>query len=123
MNQEHFDAGRRRGNGRDAHPNQYEEAFMHSDLIGKIEKARRYAQEPERIAIGEMKASFRGGNNDHLITLSDGHWSCDCSFFRTWQTCAHVMAFQKIFDPMLPEEAREATSSAPATEQMVGALS
>lgn len=96
---------------------------MHSDLIGKIEKARRYASEPERIAIGEMKASFRGGNNDHLITLSDGHWSCDCSFFRTWQTCAHVMAFQKIFDPMLPEEAREATSSAPATEQMVGALS
>ena len=43
---------------------------MHSDLIGKIEKARRYAGEPERIAIGEMKASFRGGNNDHLITLS-----------------------------------------------------
>jgi len=96
---------------------------MHSDLIGKIEKARRYANEPERIAIGEMKASFRGGNNDHLITLSDGHWACDCSFFRTWQTCAHVMAFQKIFDPMLPDEAREATSSAPATEQMVGALS
>ena len=96
---------------------------MHSDLIGKIEKARRYANEPERIAIGEMKASFRGGNNDHLITLSNGHWSCDCSFFRTWQTCAHVMAFQKIFDPMLPEEAREATSPAPASEQMVGALS
>ena len=100
-----------------------EEAYMHSDLIGKIEKARRYATEPERIAIGEMKASFRGGNNDHLITLSNGHWLCDCSFFRTWQTCAHVMAFQKIFDPMLPEEAREATSPAPANEQMVGALS
>ena len=96
---------------------------MHSDLIGKIEKARRYAHEPERIAIGEMKASFRGGNNDHLITLSDGHWLCDCSFFRTWQTCAHVMAFQKIFDPMLPDAAREATSSAPANEQMVGSLS
>ena len=96
---------------------------MHSDLIGKIEKARRYAHEPERIAIGEMKASFRGGNNDHLITLSEGHWSCDCSFFRTWQTCAHVMAFQKIFDPMLPEEAREATSPTPVDEHVVGALS
>jgi hypothetical protein len=95
---------------------------MHSDLIGKIEKARRYAQEPERIAIGEMKASFRGGNNDHIITLSDGHWACDCSFFRMWQTCAHVMAFQKIFDPMLSQEAREATSPAAVEEQMVGAL-
>jgi hypothetical protein len=96
---------------------------MHSDLIGKIEKARRYAQEPERIAIGEMKASFRGGNNDHLITLSDGRWACDCSFFRMWQTCAHVMAFQRIFDPMLPEGARETASAAAIDEHMVGALS
>ena len=31
-----------------------EEADMHSDLIGKIEKARRYAQEPERIALDEL---------------------------------------------------------------------
>ena len=95
---------------------------MHSDLIGKIEKARRYAQEPERIAIDELKARFRGGNNDHTISLSNGHWSCDCSFFRMWQTCAHVMAFQKIFNPMLSPEAREAAGPAPVEEQMVGAL-
>jgi hypothetical protein len=95
---------------------------MHSDLIGKIEKARRYAQEPERIAIDELKARFRGGNNDHTIALSNGHWTCDCSFFRMWQTCAHVMAFQKIFNPMLSPEAREAAGPAAVEEQMVGAL-
>lgn len=96
---------------------------MHSDLIGKIEKARRYAQEPERISIGDLKATFHGGNSDHTIVLHDNHWSCDCSFFRMWQTCAHVMAFQKIFDPMLTPEAREATSPIVADEAMVGALS
>ena len=96
---------------------------MHSDMIGKIAKARQYAQEPERIQLGNLTAQFHGGNNDHTITLEHDHWSCDCSFFRTWQTCAHVMAFQKIFDPMLPEEAREATSPTPVNEQMVGVMS
>ena len=96
---------------------------MHSDLIGKIAKARRYAQEPERILLDNLKARFRGGNNDHTIALSDDHWSCDCSFFRMWQTCAHVMAFQKIFDPMLAPEAREATSPVVASEEMAGSLS
>jgi hypothetical protein len=95
---------------------------MHSDLIGKIEKARRYAQEPERIAIDELKARFRGGNNDHVITLSKGQWTCDCSFFRMWQTCAHVMAFQRILNQMLPPEAREATGPVAVEETMVGAL-
>jgi len=99
----------------------HEEAHMHSDLIGKIEKARRYAQEPERIAIDELKARFRGGNNDHIIALSHNHWSCDCSFFRMWQTGAHVMAFQKIFNPMLSEEAREAAGP-PVEAEMAGSL-
>jgi hypothetical protein len=96
---------------------------MHSDLIGKIEKARRYAQEPERIAINELKATFHGGNSDHVITLHENHWSCDCSFFRMWNTCAHVMAFQKIFDPMLAPEAREATSPITTTDEMAVAMS
>jgi len=96
---------------------------MHSDLIGKIDKARRYAQEPERVALGVLKARFRGGNNDHEIALNDGHWACDCDFFRTWQTCAHVMALQKIFDSMLPVTAREATGPVVIEDTMVGALS
>jgi hypothetical protein len=75
---------------------------MHSDLIGKIEKARRYAQEPERIEISELKASVRGDNGtSHTVILHKGHWDCTCSFFRVWGTCAHVMAVQRLLDPML----------------------
>ena len=81
---------------------------MHSDLIGKIEKARRYAEEPERIKFDELRATFHGGNSDHVITLKEGHWGCDCSFFHSWGTCAHVMAMQRILTPMLTTEALQA---------------
>jgi len=81
---------------------------MHSDLIGKIEKARRYAEDPSRVSLGELKATFRGGNSDHEVALHEGHWTCNCSFFRNWGTCAHVMAMQKILNPMLDDKARQA---------------
>lgn len=79
---------------------------MHSDLIGKIEKARHYAREPERFAIDALEARYRGGNNDHTISLHEGAWSCDCVAFNRHHTCAHVMALQKILAPMLSEQAR-----------------
>ncbi|NTW02956.1 MAG: hypothetical protein HGA19_17015 [Oscillochloris sp.] len=78
---------------------------MHSDLIGKIEKARRYAEEPERIKFSNFKAHFNGGNSEHEIELKDGHWTCTCSFWRSWGTCAHIMAMQRILTPMLTDEA------------------
>lgn len=82
---------------------------MHSDLIGKIEKARRYAQEPERVEIHEFKADVRGDNGtSHTVTLrEDGHWTCTCSFYSAWGTCAHVMAVQRLLNPMLTPKARE----------------
>ncbi|MBC8163422.1 MAG: hypothetical protein H7Z42_19615 [Roseiflexaceae bacterium] len=92
---------------------------MHSDLIGKIEKARRYAQEPERVALDELKARFHGGNNEHNVTLREGAWNCDCEFFRVRRTCAHVMAMQKMFNPMLSEQAREA--GLPIAEEHIAA--
>jgi hypothetical protein len=95
---------------------------MHSDLIGKIEKARRYAEEPERVGLDELKARFHGGNNEHTITLSNGRWSCDCEFFHLRRTCAHVMAMQKILNPMLSEDARQ-MGEVIAEDHMAGSLS
>ena len=83
---------------------------MHSDLISKIEKARQYAQQPERIAIDSLSATFRGGNNDHIITINAGVWHCDCDFFKHHSTCAHVMSMQKILAPMLSDRARQAVN-------------
>lgn len=93
---------------------------MHSDLINKIEKAKRYAREPERFSIQELEARFRGGD-DHIISLKDGHWSCDCNFFHSWQTCSHVMAVQRILAPMLPDDARRPSGPEYVSEQLLEA--
>jgi hypothetical protein len=79
---------------------------MHSDLIGKIAKARQYANEPERLIIEQLSARFHGTNNEHRIALDHDRWSCDCTTFRLHATCAHVMAFQRIFAASLDAAAR-----------------
>jgi hypothetical protein len=85
--------------------------FMNSSMIGKIEKAHRYAREPERVSITEFTASFRGSHDDYTIALKDGHWQCSCHTFESHVvgTCAHVMALQQMLGPMLPEDIRFAT--------------
>lgn len=93
---------------------------MHSDLINKIQKAKRYAQEPERFAIEQIEARFRG-SSDHLISLKNGNWACDCNFFHSWQTCSHVMAVQRILSPMLSPEARKPGGPEYVSEQMLEA--
>ena len=78
---------------------------MHSSIIGKIEKAHRYAQEPERITFSELAVSFRGEHSTYNTGYKDGQWHCSCNFFSKWGLCSHTMALQKIFCPMLPKEA------------------
>jgi hypothetical protein len=80
------------------------EVAMQSSLIGKIEKARRYADErSQRISFQEFAVRFRGDNGDHAVRLSNGALSCDCAFFSHWDTCSHVMAMQRVLDGMVPD--------------------
>ncbi len=78
---------------------------MQSSLIGKIEKAKRYAQEEERVTFSELSAKFRGENDDYTINYRDGNWHCSCHFFSNWGMCSHTMALERILRRMLPEEA------------------
>ena len=78
---------------------------MQSSLIGKIEKAKRYAQETDRITFSELSVKFRGENNDYTTEYKDGKWHCTCGFFGNWGLCSHTMAMEKILGAMLPEEA------------------
>jgi hypothetical protein len=93
---------------------------MHSDLINKIEKAKRYAQEPERFTIEKLSARFRG-SGDHLISLEGDSWSCDCNFFHSWHTCSHVMAVQRLLAPMLSHDARRPGGPEYVSEQLLEA--
>ncbi len=78
---------------------------MQSSLIGKIEKANRYAQETDRITFSEFSITFRGNNDSHSTGYRDGKWRCTCDFFASWGLCCHTMALEKILGNMLPEEA------------------
>jgi len=78
---------------------------MQSSLIGKIEKAKRYAQETERVTFSELSVKFRGENDNYTTEYKNGKWHCSCPFFSSWGTCSHTMALEKILSNMLPEEA------------------
>lgn len=79
---------------------------MNSSIIGKIDKARRYALEPERVQLQSLVGTFRGGHDAYELTLDGPSWRCSCHFFETHGTCAHVIAAQRILAPMLPEAAQ-----------------
>ena len=81
---------------------------MNSGLIGKIEKAHRYAQEPERIRINSLTAMFNGDNDSYELSLENDTWKCNCHTFDTFGDCQHVMALQLLLGEMLSEDSRSA---------------
>ena len=74
---------------------------MDYGMIGKIEKAKRYAEERERISIEQFRATFEGENNPHTVEFIDGQWRCDCNFFFSRGVCSHTMALERILEGML----------------------
>ena len=78
---------------------------MQSSIIGKIDKAKRYAEEPERIKFIEFSANFRGDSHAYITSLKDGKWHCTCEFFASWGSCSHTMATERVLSEMLPEDA------------------
>ena len=78
---------------------------MRSSLIGKIEKAKRYARETERITFSELSVKFRGEHSNYTTRYRDGKWHCSCHFFSNWGLCSHTMALERTLGNMLPKEA------------------
>ena len=76
---------------------------MDYGLIGKREKAKRYAEDRQRFRFNQFDLTFHGDNNDHHVTFSNGKFNCDCEFFLTHQRCSHTMALEILLNAMLPE--------------------
>ena len=76
---------------------------MDYGMIGKIEKAKRYAEERERIQFDSFQAKIAGTNNNHQVEFDQGEWKCDCDFFLSRGVCSHTMALERILSNMLPE--------------------
>ena len=84
---------------------------MDSSLIGKIDKARRYAEEKDRVSITDFNAVFNGDHNTYRVSFNSGAWHCECLFFTTRGVCSHTMALQRILDAML-SKAQQTTEAA-----------
>ena len=74
---------------------------MDSSIIGKIEKAKLYAEEQHRINITSFAATFKGNHDQYDVQFEDGIWRCECHFFTTREICSHTMALQRILDQMI----------------------
>ena len=77
---------------------------MDSSMIGKIEKARRYASEGrERIAFESFRAEIKGDNDAHTVEYTDGAWNCGCHYFETHKWCSHTKTIEYLLDGMIAE--------------------
>ncbi len=74
---------------------------MDYGMIGKIDKAKRYAEERDRIEFKQFTVNFKGENNDHTVTYLEGAWQCNCDFFQTRGRCSHTMALETILEDMV----------------------
>ncbi len=74
---------------------------MHSSIIGKIDKARKYAEEKDRVSITRLEATFQGNHDTYVFGFESGSWHCECRSFLTRGMCSHTMALQRMLDEML----------------------
>jgi hypothetical protein len=82
----------------------FQEGSMNSSLIGKIEKAKRYAEEPQRAQFQKFEVNFRGSHDVYHVSFDQGRWQCSCHFFSNYDVCSHTMAMQRMLGAMVPAE-------------------
>ena len=78
---------------------------MDYGMIGKIEKAKRYAEQRERFRFEQFRVTFSGDNNGHQVEFDNGVFRCDCEFFILRHRCSHTMALEQLLSNMLPQAA------------------
>ncbi len=79
---------------------------MDSGMISKIQKAKQYAEEPDRIIFESFSVTFKGDHDTYHVTYENGHWNCQCLFFLQRGLCCHTMALERILGPMLKPQTR-----------------
>lgn len=77
---------------------------MDTSMINKIQKAKEYAAEPERVTFNTLTLQFRGDNSTYNLSLGPDGWSCSCPGFQKYGICPHIMSVEKLFKPMLKRD-------------------
>lgn len=76
---------------------------MDTSLIRKVQKARQYAEQPDRFTFASFDVQFHGSHREHKLAYrGTSGFSCDCEYFTTHGSCSHTMAVERVLNPMLP---------------------
>jgi hypothetical protein len=71
-------------------------------MISKIEKAKIYAEQRDRIVFESLRVRVDGDNNaPHVVEYNGGDWKCDCGFFGSRGVCSHTMAMERVLADMV----------------------
>lgn len=73
-----------------------------STYISKVEKSKRYAEDPKRITFISFEAEMRGDNSTHVVEFKDGKFISEDDYFKTHGYSAHTMAMERILQDMIP---------------------
>ena len=74
---------------------------MESGMISQLQKAKRYADEPERVTFETLTLHFQGDNNEYDLVLDQDGWVCSCPGFGMHGLCPHIMSLERLLRPML----------------------
>jgi hypothetical protein len=74
---------------------------MDYSMIGKIQKAKEYAEDPSRVTFDTLAVEFKGDNDTYTVSLSSEGWHCTCPGFQKYAICPHVMTLERLLEPML----------------------
>jgi hypothetical protein len=75
---------------------------MDYGYIGKLEKAKRYAEDRNRFRFNRFELTFHGDNHEHSVSFDNGVFACDCEYFHSHKRCGHSMALEILLKDMIP---------------------
>lgn len=77
---------------------------MDYGMIGKIEKARRYAEERDRITFNSLAVEFTGEHGIYEVLLNNEGWASNSPSFQAHGIDVHIMALERLLGPMLKRD-------------------
>jgi nucleoside-triphosphatase len=67
------------------------------ELLKKIEKAKNYSKEPERLTFDDSShATLRSEHGFRKLVCAESGWQCECSFFDSHEICSHVITVDSV---------------------------
>lgn len=80
---------------------------MDNAMISRVEKAKRYADQPERFQFQSFIVSVQGSNNPYHISYNDGKFDSDYDYFIKHGYSQHTLALEKILAGMIAPPAQQ----------------